>query len=65
MNLYYVATIARYDFVWADNESQAKEKGEALFNDIFHLFVPVRTVRLATEREKALFEAGYYDGLHV
>lgn len=60
MAIYYVATLARYVLVEADNEADARERGYAALYDLYSdvrerlgMEVPIniRTVRLATDEE--------------
>jgi hypothetical protein len=57
---YYVATLARYVLVDAENEAQARERGQAALHDLYadlrqrlgrEIPIEIRTVRPATEDE--------------
>ena len=57
MSTYYVATLARYVLVGADNESDARERGYAALHDLYAAdgsagaAINIRTVRPATDDE--------------
>jgi hypothetical protein len=56
---YYIATLARYMLVEAENESQARERGKPALEELFaqlrerhsNAQVEIRTVRPATDDE--------------
>lgn len=50
MTIYYVATLARYSLVEADNEAQARERGHAALQQQQD-HVQIRTIRHATSDE--------------
>lgn len=56
--VYYVATLARYVLVEAEDERQARKLGEAKLREMVGRDVPtvIRTVRPATQDEITLFE---------
>jgi hypothetical protein len=63
MPTYYVATMARYVLVEAENESQARERGRRALNEQYadlrerlgrNVPIEIRTIRLATEDEVEL-----------
>ena len=63
MPKYYVATLARYVLVEAENELQARERGRPALNEQYadlrerlgkDVPIEIRTVRLATEDEVKL-----------
>jgi hypothetical protein len=65
MTTYYVATMARYVLVEAENESQARERGRQALNEQYadlrerlgrDIPIEIRTVRLATDNEIQLYE---------
>lgn len=52
MTTYYVATLARYVLVKAENESDARQRGHAALRELdANLPINIRTVRLATADE--------------
>ncbi len=52
MTTYYVATLARYVLVEAENESDARQRGHAALRELnANLPINIRTVRLATADE--------------
>ena len=55
MTTYYVATLARYILIQADNEDQARERGRSALTDGDAPF-GIHTVRLATADEIELSE---------
>jgi len=64
MTTYYVATLARYVLVDADDETQARELGRAALRDLYadlrerlgrEVPIEIRTVRKATEDEIELW----------
>ena len=61
MTTYYVATLARYVLVDADDEIDARERGFAALHDLYAddgragAVINIRTVRLATEDEIELW----------
>lgn len=63
MTTYYIATLARYVLVDADDETQARELGHAALHDLYadlrerlgrDVPIDIRTVRPATDDEIAL-----------
>lgn len=55
MTTYYVATLARYVLVVAENETQAREMGHVALRELdAHLPPNIVTVRLATSDESDL-----------
>jgi hypothetical protein len=47
MPIYYVAALARYVLVQAENEAEARERGQSALNEQ-NASAEIRTVRLAT-----------------
>jgi hypothetical protein len=60
MSTYFVATLARYVLVEAENEAQARQRGQAALHELYadlrqqlgrEVPIKIRTIRLASDDE--------------